>query len=69
MTILFIEGERKEQMQQHYEMTLLRKETHVILENLTEGVITKSSKHGLKHFNQAGLSILKQGIDLTADKE
>ena len=51
LAIIFIEGERKQQMLQHYEMTLMRKETHAILENLHDGVITKSSEHGLKYFN------------------
>ena len=54
----FLKLERLELMKQCFETDLIRKEYHAILENMNEGVITKTT--GLKYFNTVTLEMLKQ---------
>ena len=63
----FFLEERLELLMQHYEMNQLKQEYHAILENLNEGVITKSSHKGLKYLNTVAFSLLQAGVSLTQD--
>ena len=63
----FFRGERLELMKQCFETDLVRQEYHTILENMNEGVLTKSS--GIKHFNTVMLDLLKQSECLSEEQE
>ena len=55
----FLENEKKSLLEAHIEIDQLKKEYHGILENMTEGVISKNSDYGLRYLNAIGLDLLK----------
>ena len=63
----FLKLERLELMKQCFETDLIRQEYHAILENMNEGVITKTT--GLKYFNTVTLEMLKQSECLSEEQE
>ena len=62
-------SERHEFLHSNYETNQLKMKYHAILDNLTEGVITKRLTSQLDYFNTLGLNLIKQAANLTNNKE
>ena len=65
ITFSYLKSERAELLKSYYEINQLKKKYNAILNNLTEGVIVKSSDKRFDYVNSLGLDLVKKAVELT----
>ena len=65
ITFNYLKSERAELLKSYYEINQLKKKYDAILNNLTEGVIVKSSDMRFDYVNSLGLDLVKKAAELT----